>query len=248
MWQEFSNLRAAFVKRQDLNSEKYRQHAGIVILYEILKLVGNKIQKQAFIDITQTGKRPHTTEGSQAYDLWEAFLFVEEKATEKTILDLQLVRTVAAKVMKHTGGETVTTIGSYDTSLGDFRLGEDYDEIYPISDFRKIPNQLEALCRDINARIDKVQGVQTVHLAADFMYEFAHIKPFGAGNLETGLLLMNYIQMYHGEPFIVVFAEDRSQLLNALKRGEINQTPAVFENFMASEQIKLLKHASFFGL
>lgn len=59
---------------------------------------------------------------------------------------------------------------------------------------------------------------------------------------------MNYIQMYHGEPFIVVFAEDRSQLLNALKRGEINQTPAVFENFMASEQIKLLKHASFFGL
>lgn len=188
-----------------------------------------------------TGKRPGTDLGMKAYDLWKTYLFIEKKAEEKVKLDLPFVRQIAARVMTHTGGEINTTIGGYDTSLGDFRLGEDYDEVYPLSDFRKIPEQLQAICEDVNCRIDKVKGMQLIHLAADFMYEFAHIKPFGAGNLETGLLLMNYMQLYQQEPLVVLFAEDRPALLNALKRGENNQTPQVFENFVATQQIKLLQ-------
>ncbi|GKI23125.1 hypothetical protein CE91St19_25270 [Odoribacter laneus] len=248
MWQELSDLRASYRQKREINPDFYENREMLVFLYEVLKLTGTAIQKQTFIDITSTGRRPLGRLGTKAYDLWQAYLYVCQNAGTKKELDLSFVQTTAAKVMKHTGGETNTTIGSYDTSLGDFRLGEDYDEIYPLSDFRKIPDRLQALCQDINVRINKVKGVQTIHLAADFMYEFAHIKPFGAGNLEIGLLLMNYIQLYHQEPLIILFAEDRSQLLNALKRGEINQTPAVFENFVASQQIKLLTHPSFLSL
>lgn len=235
------------MRKREINADFYRNREMLLFLYEVLKLTDTAIQKQAFIDITKTGRRPLGKLGTKAYDLWQAYLYVCQNAGIKKELDLPFVQTTAAKIMKHTGGETNTTIGSYDTSLGDFRLGEDYDEIYPLSDFRKIPEQLQALCRDINVRINKINGIQTLHLAADFMYEFAHIKPFGAGNLEIGLLLMNYIQLFHQEPLIVLFAEDKSQLLNALKRGEINQTPAVFENFVASQQIKLFKCPSFFN-
>lgn len=247
MWQELSDLRASYMRKREINADFYRNREMLLFLYEVLKLTDTAIQKQAFIDITKTGRRPLGKLGTKAYDLWQAYLFVCQNAGIKKELDLPFVQTTAAKVMKHTGGETNTTIGSYDTSLGDFRLGEDYDEIYPLSDFRKIPEQLQALCKDINVRINKINGIQTLHLAADFMYEFAHIKPFGAGNLGIGLLLMNYIQLFHQEPLIVLFAEDKSQLLNALKRGEINQTPAVFENFVASQQIKLFKYPSFFN-
>lgn len=235
------------MRKREINADFYRNREMLLFLYEVLKLTDTAIQKQAFIDITKTGRRPLGKLGTKAYDLWQAYLYVCQNAGIKKELDLPFIQTTAAKVMKHTGGETNTTIGSYDTSLGDFRLGEDYDEIYPLSDFRKIPEQLQALCRDINVRINKINGIQTLHLAADFMYEFAHIKPFGAGNLEIGLLLMNYIQLFHQEPLIVLFAEDKSQLLNALKRGEINQTPAVFENFVAFQQIKLFKYPSFFN-
>lgn len=247
MWQELSDLRASYMRKREINADFYRNREMLLFLYEVLKLTDTAIQKQAFIDITKTGRCPLGKLGTKAYDLWQAYLYVCQNAGIKKELDLPFVQTTAAKVMKHTGGETNTTIGSYDTSLGDFRLGEDYDEIYPLSDFRKIPEQLQALCKDINVRINKINGIQTLHLAADFMYEFAHIKPFGAGNLEIGLLLMNYIQLFHQEPLIVLFAEDKSQLLNALKRGEINQTPAVFENFVASQQIKLFKYPSFFN-
>lgn len=248
MWQELSDLRALFVKNRNIGSEKFRQKMMLVVLYEILKLIGNGISQQRFAGIVSSGKLPRPLYGKQAFDLWQAFLFVQQNAGEKVQLHTGFIQKVAAKVMKHTGGEVNTTIGSYDTSLGDFRLGEDYDEVYPLSDFRKIPGYLETLCEEVNTRIDKIRGVQTVHLAADFMYEFAHIKPFGAGNLETALLLMNYIQMYHGEPLIAVFADDRAPLLDALKRGENSQSPAVFENFLALQQIKFLKQASLWGM
>lgn len=114
------------------------------------------------------------------------------------------MQAIAAKVMKHTGGGTTTSVGRYDSSLGNFRLGEDYNEVYPLADYRKIPALLTFACRDVNARIDKANGIQALGLAAGFMYEFAHIRPFGAGNLETGLLTMNYIQLYRDEPLLIL--------------------------------------------
>lgn len=248
MWQELSDLRRSFIEERKLRNEESYRNAIHLFLYEILKLNENRIRKQVFMDMIQNHATPQVPQELKAYDLWKAFLYVQDAATEKKKLNLSLVRNIAARVMKHTGGKTITSVGEYDTSRGDFRLGEDYDEVYPLSDYRKIPEHLTTVCEDVNKRLDKLQGIQTVHLAADFMYEFAHIKPFGEGNLETGLLLMNYLQLYHSEPLIMIFAEDKVLFLQALKRGENNQTPQVFENFIAAQQIKWLKQAAYFGI
>ncbi|MFR3852700.1 MAG: hypothetical protein ACLTXP_11250 [Odoribacter splanchnicus] len=95
---------------------------------------------------------------------------------------MELVRKINEKVMKHTGKETTTTVGRYDSSLGDFRLGEDYNAIYPIANYAKIPDLLMSLCRQVNVQL---QDFGVVHLINrhQLFFEFAH-RPFGAGNIE----------------------------------------------------------------
>lgn len=238
MWEKLSELQKEFLDSPELNTEVYKNYLVQRFLYETLKLSGNSLPEQDFAEIITTSKRPHTPEGTKAYDLWQAWLFTAQAAQKHEKMDLRFIQSIAAKVMKHTGGETTTTVGRYDSSLGDFRLGEDYNEAYPLADYRKIPVLLDALCRDVDARIDKVNGIQALRLAAGFMYEFMHIRPFGAGNLETGLLGINYIQLYHNEPLLMPYAEERLPFLNALKKGKINQTSETFDEFIARQQIK----------
>lgn len=241
MWEELSELRKEFLSRPDLNTEIYKNAVIHQFLYETLRLTGNDLPRQEVEEMISSGKRPHTMAALKAYDLWQAWLYIVEVAGKREKTSLEFIQKIAAKVMKHSGEETTTTVGRYDTSLGDFRLGEDYNEVYPLADYRKIPELLEAACRNVNAHINKVSGIRSLRLAADFAYEFAHIRPFGAGNLETGLLAMNYIQLYHNEPLVILFADDRPHLLNALKRGKINQYPQIFESFVAAQQMKFFK-------
>lgn len=245
MWQDFSILRKEYLDRVDTHSEAYRIKTVNTFLYETLRLSNtNPITKQEFSDIITGKEKPKTDMTRKASDLYKAWLFVQEQAQAHTALTLELTREIASRVMKHTGKLETTTIGRYDSSLGDFRLGEDYLSAYPIADFSNIPDLLDGLCKTIREKIDKIRGVQTVRLAADFMYDFAHIKPFGTGNTEVGLLIMNYIQAYHDEPMILIFAEDRPRYLNALKR-EITEThPETFENFIIGQQIKFYKRGN----
>lgn len=241
MWEELNELRKEFLSSPELNTEIYKNYVVRRFLYETLKLTGNPLPEQDFTEIIVTSKHPHSTEGIKAHDLWHAWQFIAQAAPKHEKIDLTFIQAIAAKVMRHTGKETTTSVGRYDSSLGDFRLGEDYNEVYLLADFRKIPALLGAVCRSLNARIDKVSGIQALRLAAEFMYDFIHIRPFGAGNLETGLLIMNYIQLYRNEPLLILYADERPQFLNALKRGKISQTPEAFEEFIARQQIKFYK-------
>lgn len=242
MWQDFSILRKEYLDRVDIRSEAYQMQTVQTFLYETLRLSNtNPITKREFSDLIAGQKKPGNEMGWKAVDFYKAWLFIQKEAKKHTSLSLDFIRKVASLTMKHTGKLETTTIGRYDSSLGDFRLGEDYLSTYPIADFSKIPELLEELCERTNEKTDKIQGVQTVRLAADFMYCFAHIKPFGTGNTEVGLLMMNYIQEYHGEPIIIVFAEDRPRYLNALKREVTESHPEIFEKFIIEQQVKFYK-------
>lgn len=241
MWQEFSDLRKEYLTKTNTGTAAYKNDTMAAFLFEVLHFTDNTLQKQEFTEMLANGKRPDKENMQKAYDLWQAYLFTEQVASAHEKLTLELVQKIASKVMKHTGKEETTTVGRYDTSLGDFRLGEDYAATYPIADFRKIPELLDILCKNINTRIGKIRGVETVRLAADSMYEMVHIKPFGSGNLETSMLLMNYIQLYHNEPLIIIPADTRPEFLNAIKRSKESSDPEAFENFVVHQEIKLLK-------
>ena len=155
-------------------------------------------QKQDFFNILndiEISPKVTREDTHRIKDLSNAFLYLVKCAQQRKGLSLDFVREVSAKVMQHTGKEVYTTIGGYDTSLGDFRLGEEYYEEGILANYAQIPDMLEQLCKETNEKLGNVHDILTVKLAADFHYRFMHIKPFGAGNISVGLLMMNYIQM-----------------------------------------------------
>lgn len=241
MWQEFIQLRKKYLEQAITQNAIHREYIQNQFLYEILKLSGNLIPEITFLEIIQTDKRPHQTDALKAYDLWQAWKFMKEKAEQQTAFTIDLVQQIATRIMKHTGKETTTTIGRYDTSLGDFRLGEDYNSIYSIADYDKIPELLTTLCREVNIQLQQYGVEHLIKTAINYLFEFTHIKPFGEGNIETGILSMNYILLYHHQPLLIIFGEDRAQAFNAIKSKDISKTPKAFENFMLEEQIKFLK-------
>ena len=102
--------------------------SGICFYTKLSGWADTHLPPTIFENIVSTGKPQSTETTRQAYDLWQAWQYCEKQAALRQPLDLSFVRAVSARIMKHTGGETTTSVGRYDTSLGDFRLGEDYDE------------------------------------------------------------------------------------------------------------------------
>lgn len=241
MWQEFIRLRETYLEQAINKNDVYRTFIRNQFLFEMFKLGGNTLPEIDFISIIGNDKRPHGPSAKlKAYDLWKAWQYTNEKASQHIAFTPELIQGIASKVMKHTGAETTTTIGRYDTSLGDFRLGEDYNAVYPIADYCKIPDLLTALCRKVKVQLKEFGVARLIKTAIDYLYEFAHIKPFGEGNIETGMLSMNYLLLYHQQPLLIVFAEDKPQALNAIKSKDMTHTSEAFEAFMLQEQIKFL--------
>lgn len=241
MWQEFIRLRENYLKQIVTKNDAYREYLRDHFLYEIFKLAGHPLPEEQFQYIIHNNKRPHEPEQLRAYDLWQAWLYTKKQADQRQTFSMELVQKINAQVMKHTGKEITTPVGRYDSSLGDFRLEEDYNSVYPIADYTQIPELLSILCRKVNAESQEGKVIPLIKTGIYYLFEFAHIKPFGEGNIETGMLSMNYLFLYHHQPLLIIFAEDRPEALNAIKSKDMSQTPEEFEHFMLKEQIKFLK-------
>jgi len=49
---------------------------------------------------------------------------------------------------------------------------------------------------------------------------------------------MNYIQLYHKEPLIKIFTEDRAEYIDALNETEDQGNLDIFRDFICRQQIK----------
>jgi Fic family protein len=190
-------------------------------------------------DITAAGKplRDHL----MVKDHYAAFLFIQEQAKLKRKLSPAFIQEIAALVMKNTGGPTSTVMGTFDSSKGDLRLAQVYVDQKYFPDYSKVPNLLTQFCDVVNARIDDVSGIELLQLAADAHYNFINIHPFGDGNGRTGRLLLNYIQLYHQEPLVKIFTEDRAEYIDALNLTEQDENLDIFRTFIAKQTLKFLQ-------
>ena len=188
MWQELCKTREEYLERAKLDTKGYSPRQSETLLYEIARLDGMDIKKQDFFNILndiEISPKVTREDTHRIKDLSNAFLYLVKCAQQRKRFSLDFVREVSAKVMQHTGKEVYTTIGGYDTSLGDFRLGEEYYEEGILANYAQIPDMLEQLCKETNEKLGNVHDILTVKLAADFHYRFMHIKPFGLGILPS---------------------------------------------------------------
>jgi len=244
MWNKLQTLRQEYLKQGIQDAVDYEKFCMISIVFNSSKIEGCSLTEtdtKVLLENNITAKGKPLTDHLMVKDHYNAFLKIKQYALDKRKLSIDLIKEVNATVMKSTGGIVNTISGSFDTSKGDLRLAQVYVDKKYFPDFNKVPPLLEKLIHSVNERIDKVAGNDVVKLSADVHYNFVNIHPFGDGNGRTARLLMNYIQMYHDEPLIKVFSEDRAEYIDVLNETEATQDLNVFRNFICRQQIKFFE-------
>jgi Fic family protein len=241
MWNRLNTLREEYLNQGIRNAIDYEKFCMISIVYNSSKIEGCSLTEtdtKVLLEHNITAKGKPLTDHLMVKDHYNAFLKIKLDSLNKRKLSVDLIKEVNALVMKSTGGIVNTMSGSFDTSKGDVRLAQVYVDRKYFPDFNKVPRLLEDYTKNVNERIESVTGIDVVKLSADVHYNFVNIHPFGDGNGRTSRLLMNYIQLYHNEPLIKIFTEDRAEYIDALNETETKEDLTIFRDFICSQQIK----------
>lgn len=241
MWHELNTLRKEYLDFGLVNSVDYEKFSMISIVYNSTKIEGCSLDEsdtRILIEKDITAKGKPLSDHLMVKDHYKAFLFIKEQAKQKRKVSIDFIQEVGAMVMQNTGGIVNTALGSFDTSQGDLRLSQVYVDKKYFPDYSKVPGLLDSLSNSINSKIDRVSSEDILKLSADIHYNLVNIHPFGDGNGRISRLFMNYVQLYHHEPLIKIFTEDRKQYIDALNKTEEKQNPDIFRTFVCSQQIK----------
>ncbi len=244
MWTELNKIIKEYKALNLQNVIDYDKFCIISIVWHSTKIEGCSLTEtdtKVLLenDITASGKplKDHL----MIKDHFAAFQFIKEQALKKRKLSVEFIKEIGGLLMKNTGCFTNTVLGDFDTSKGDLRLAQVYVDKKYFPDYKKVPDLLEQLCNSVNDKIDNVKDLEVLKLAADTHYNFVNIHPFGDGNGRTSRLLMNYIQLYHNEPLIKIFTEDRVQYIDALNETEEKENLEIFREFVGKQEVKFLK-------
>ncbi len=241
MWEQLTRLRKKYLDLHLDQAINYEKFSMISIIYHSTKIEGLSLTEtdtKVLLDKDITAKGKPLADHLMVRDHFEALLFLKEQAAAKRPISLGFLKEVAAMVMKHTGGPVKTISGEFDTSKGDLRLAPVYVDKKYFPDYRKIESLLHGLIDNVNQRINTVEGNSILKLSADFHYNLVNIHPFGDGNGRASRLMMNYVQLYHGEPLVKIFSEDRTAYIDALNTAEEMEDISIFQDFICQQQIK----------
>jgi Fic family protein len=244
MWERLEILREQYLGQRIMDSIDYEKFCMISIVYNSSKIEGCSLTEtdtRVLIENNITAQGKPLTDHLMVKDHFLAFLSLKEDAQTKRKLSIDLIKETNALVMKSTGAKISTISGDFDSSKGDLRLAQVYVDKKYFPHFSKVPALLEQLVKSINDRIDLVTGSETIKLAADIHYNLVNIHPFADGNGRTSRLMMNYIQLYHGEPLIKIFTEDRTEYIDALNETEEKENPDIFRDFICRQHIKFFE-------
>ena len=244
MWEELELLKKQYLAMGLSESIDYEKFSMMSIVYHSTKIEGCSLTEndtKVLLENGLTAKGKPLTDHLMVKDHYAAFLFLKEIAKQKKKISIELIQQVAGLVMKHTGGVVNTMSGTFDTSLGDLRKAQVYVDRKYFPDFSKVEGLLITLVDTVNQRLDNVSDHEILKLSADLHYNLVNIHPFGDGNGRISRLMMNYIQMYHQEPFIKIFTEDRAEYIDALNKTEELEDISLFRDFICRQQIKFYK-------
>lgn len=241
MWDKLHILREQYINQRIMDSIDYEKFCMISIVYNSSKIEGCSLSEtdtKVLLENNITAKGKPLSDHLMVKDHYNAFIRIKQDAIKKRKLSIDFFQEINALVMKSTGAVTSTIAGDFDTSKGDLRLAQVYVDKKYFPDFNKVPELLGDLIKKVNSRIDSVVGDDIIKLSADIHYNFVNIHPFGDGNGRTSRLLMNYIQLYHNEPLIKIFTEDRAEYIDSLNETEEKEDLNIFRDFICRQQIK----------
>jgi Fic family protein len=241
MWDRLRILRAQYLGQRLMDSIDYEKFCMISIVYHSSKIEGCSLSEtdtKVLLENNITAQGKPLTDHLMVKDHYNALIRMKQDAMNKRKLSIEFIQEINAQVMNSTGAITNTISGNFDTSKGQIRLAQVYVDKKYFPNFTKVPKLLGDLVNAINDKIDKVSGDDILKLSADMHYNLANIHPFGDGNGRTSRLFMNYIQLYHKEPLIKIFTEDRAEHIDVLNETEEKEDISIFRDFICRQQIK----------
>ena len=126
-------------------------------------------------------------------------------ATQQEPLNRARLQAIAAAVMRQTGGPTNTLLGTFDSSLGQFRTVSAMAGSRMFLDAKKIPAAVDTLLKKVNTALPAAKTIRQVYDLSFLAHlQLVSIHPFGDGNGRTSRLLMNYIQQFRGLPLCLI--------------------------------------------
>lgn len=162
----------------------------------------------------------------------EALNFVLKQASTRRPISVEFLQEIASAVMRRTGKEVHSVLGSTDERKGDFRKFQVTAGGHYFVDTQKVRALTVALVEMVQREI--------LTLAFTAHFDLVSIHPFTDGNGRTSRLLMNYIQAYHNTPLTLVDANDRAAYIEALSRSRTIASTEPIVQFLAGQHLNML--------
>jgi Fic family protein len=181
------------------------------------------------------------SEQQMVVDHQKALAFTMDEAKAHTPLTETLIRKIGSLMVKSTGGIQSTTLGTFDSTSGDYRLQDVSIGTRHFPDSADVPALIHALVNEINDKIGKAQTFfQKCELAFDLHFRLASIHPFADGNGRTGRLLMNYLLTVLELPAFYIFKVNKVSYFRALEKARTTGMVPFFYAFMYDQYKKFI--------
>ena len=203
-----------------------------------------EIENQLLFDQGISASGRNINEQLMNLDLKAAYEKAIVYAKEHKSISVELLKELAGILMRHTGSEFNTSLGSFSSAKGDIRLlnvtagfeGKSY------LNYSKIPTALDDFCIWLNdARKIYNDTISLYKMSFDAHYKLVTIHPWADGNGRMARLLMNMLQFEAGLIPSIINKENKVKYIESLVRTRESGNLEVFSNFMFEEHISNLK-------
>ena len=198
-----------------------------------------ELENQIMFDHGVSIKGKSLEEQSMNLDLKEAYDKAIKFAKEHKPISTNMLISLSALVMKNTGKEYNTPLGTFSSARGELRLlnvtagfgGRSY------MNYSKVPAKLEEFCQKLNVeRANKSSlSIEDLYkITFDAHYNLVTIHPWADGNGRMARLVMNMLQFEFGLIPSKILKEDKEEYIKALVATREDDNLDIFRDFMSS--------------
>ena len=206
-----------------------------------------EIENQLLFDEGISAKGRTIQEQMMNLDLKAAYEHSLMLARRHTDFSVEMLKEMAALVMKNTGAQYNTAQGTFDASKGELRLvgvtagigGRSY------MNFQKVPAKLAEFCTQLNEQrrqlLDADDLIAKYRLSFDAHFRLVTIHPWVDGNGRMSRLVMNHLQYEFGLVPVKIVKEDKAEYIQALVDARDQDSLEPFRAFMFEEHIRNIR-------
>lgn len=221
---------------QQLDYDKFYLYSVITHSTAIEGSTITEIENQLLFDEGMGTNKP-IKEQLMNLDLKNAYEKSFRYAKEQKKITIPLLCELSAELMKNTGSEYKSIMGTFSSTRGELRLvnvsaGKGGKSYLP---WQKVPKKLEEFCDWINSRrkeYDKMTLEEKYKFSFEVHYNLVSIHPWADGNGRMSRLVMNMIQYEAGIIPSIVKKENKLEYSNSLATCQEKENSKEFITFM----------------